>query len=46
MSYINEQLKLIESRNQSEPEFLQAVKEVLTSVEPILKVTLNIKRKK
>ena len=46
MSYINEQLKLIESRNQSEPEFLQAVKEVLTSVEPIFESNPKYKTEK
>lgn len=36
MSYTKEQLSQIISRNQNEPEFIQAVTEVLTSLEPII----------
>lgn len=36
MSYTKEQLNQIISRNQSEPEFIQAVTEVLTSLEPVI----------
>lgn len=36
MSYTKEQLSQITSRNQNEPEFIQAVTEVLTSLEPII----------
>lgn len=36
MSYTKEQLNQIINRNQNEPEFIQAVTEVLTSLEPII----------
>lgn len=36
MSYTKEQLRQIINRNQSEPEFIQAVTEVLTSLEPVI----------
>lgn len=36
MSYVDEVLALVEKKNQSEPEFLQAVKEVLNSLRPII----------
>lgn len=36
MSYTTDVLELIERRNPSEPEFLQAVREVLESLEPVL----------
>ncbi|MCX7885783.1 MAG: NADP-specific glutamate dehydrogenase [Verrucomicrobiae bacterium] len=37
MSYITEVLEMVERRNPGEPEFLQAVREVLESLEPVLK---------
>jgi glutamate dehydrogenase (NADP+) len=37
MSYINEVLQVVERRNAGEPEFLQAVREVLESLEPVVK---------
>jgi len=37
MSYIGEVLQIVEKRNPGEPEFLQAVREVLESLEPVLK---------
>jgi len=36
MSYINEVLQVVERRNAGEPEFLQAVREVLESLEPVV----------
>ncbi len=36
MSYVSEQLELLKQKNQSEPEFIQAVTEVLTSLEPVI----------
>ena len=36
MSYTKKQLEEIKKRNQNEPEFLQAVTEVLTSLEPVI----------
>lgn len=37
MSYIQEALAVVEKRNAGEPEFLQAVREVLESLEPVIK---------
>lgn len=37
MSYVMDVLELVKKRNPAEPEFLQAVKEVLESLEPVLK---------
>ena len=34
--YLKKAIKEVETKNQHEPEFLQAVKEVLSTVEPIL----------
>ena len=34
--YLNEVLSKVEAKNAHEPEFLQAVKEVLTSIEPVI----------
>jgi len=36
MSYVNEVLEKVKARNSSEPEFLQAVEEVLISLEPVI----------
>ena len=36
MSYIQEVLQIVERRNAGEPEFLQAVREVLESLEPVV----------
>jgi glutamate dehydrogenase (NADP+) len=36
MSYIQEVLSVVEKRNAGEPEFLQAVREVLESLEPVI----------
>lgn len=36
MSYLNEVFEKIQKRNQSEPEFLQAVEEVFASLEPVI----------
>ena len=38
MSYVNEVLQQVIERNPGEPEFHQAVKEVLESLEPLLSV--------
>ncbi len=37
MSYVSDVLALVQKRNPAEPEFLQAVKEVLESLDPVLK---------
>jgi glutamate dehydrogenase (NADP+) len=37
MSYIKEVLQIVENRNPGEPEFLQAVREVLETLEPVVK---------
>ena len=37
MSYVKKVYEMVEKRNQGEPEFLQAVKEVLDSLEPVVK---------
>jgi glutamate dehydrogenase (NADP+) len=37
MSYIKEVLQIVEKRNPGEPEFLQAVREVLETLEPVIK---------
>ncbi len=36
MSYVSEQLELLKRKNASEPEFIQAATEVLTSLEPVI----------
>ena len=36
MSYVSDQLEIIRKKNASEPEFIQAVTEVLTSLEPVI----------
>jgi len=36
MSYVSEQLELLKQKNSSEPEFIQAATEVLTSLEPVI----------
>ena len=36
MSYVSEQLELLKKKNASEPEFIQAATEVLTSLEPVI----------
>jgi glutamate dehydrogenase (NADP+) len=36
MSYVSEQLERLSAKNAGEPEFLQAAKEVLTSLEPVI----------
>jgi glutamate dehydrogenase (NADP+) len=36
MSYVSEQLERLAAKNAAEPEFLQAAKEVLTSLEPVI----------
>lgn len=36
MSYVSEQLEKLNAKNAGEPEFLQATKEVLTSLEPVI----------
>ena len=36
MGYIQEVLQVVEKRNAGEPEFLQAVREVLESLEPVI----------
>ena len=36
MSYVDEVLELVQKKNASEPEFLQAVDEVLNSLRPVI----------
>lgn len=36
MSYVNDVLEIVRKRNPNEPEFLQAVTEVLESIEPVV----------
>ena len=36
MSYVDEVLELVKKKNASEPEFLQAVDEVLNSLRPVI----------
>ena len=36
MSYVSEQLENIKNKNSAEPEFIQAITEVLTSLEPVI----------
>ena len=36
MSYVDEVLELVQKKNASEPEFLQAVEEVLNSLRPVI----------
>ena len=36
MSYVSEQLEIIRKKNAHEPEFIQAVTEVLTTLEPVI----------
>lgn len=36
MSYVSEQLELLKQKNASEPEFIQAATEVLTTLEPVI----------
>jgi glutamate dehydrogenase (NADP+) len=36
MSYVEQVMELVKKRNPAEPEFLQAVKEVLVSVVPVI----------
>ena len=36
MSYVSDQLEIIRKKNASEPEFIQAVTEVLTTLEPVI----------
>ena len=36
MSYVDEVLELVKKKNASEPEFLQAVEEVLNSLRPVI----------
>ena len=35
MSYVSEQLEKIKAKNPAQPEFIQAVTEVLNSLEPV-----------
>ena len=36
MGYVDEVLELVSKKNEGQPEFLQAVKEVLSSLEPVI----------
>ncbi len=46
MSYVNNVLESVRKRNANEPEFLQAVQEVLESLEPVLKARPVLERER
>ena len=43
MSYVDEVLDMVAKKNPAEPEFLQAVQEVLESLEPVMEKRPDIK---
>ena len=45
MSYVDEVLELVQKKNASEPEFLQAVEEVLNSLRPVIEANEEAYRK-
>ncbi len=45
MSYVSEVIASVESKNAAQPEFLQTVKEVLTSLEPVINANEEVYRK-
>ena len=45
MSYVSEDIASVESKNAAQPEFLQTVKEVLTSLEPVINANEEVYRK-
>ncbi|MGN0326670.1 MAG: NADP-specific glutamate dehydrogenase [Lachnospiraceae bacterium] len=45
MSYVDEVLELVKKKNASEPEFLQAVEEVLNSLRPVIDANEELYRK-
>ena len=45
MSYVDEVLELVKKKNASEPEFLQAVDEVLNSLRPVIEANEELYRK-
>lgn len=45
MSYVDEVLELVKRKNASEPEFLQAVDEVLNSLRPVIEANEDLYRK-
>ncbi len=45
MSYVSEVISATEAKNPNQPEFLQTVKEVLTSLEPVIKKNEAVYRK-
>ncbi len=45
MSYVDEVLELVKRKNASEPEFLQAVDEVLNSLRPVIEANEELYRR-
>ena len=45
MSYVDEVLESVKKKNASEPEFLQAVTEVLDSLRPVIDANEDLYRK-
>ncbi len=45
MSYVDEALELVKKKNASEPEFLQAVEEVLNSLRPVIEANEDLYKK-
>ena len=45
MSYVDEVLELVKQKNASEPEFLQAVTEVLNSLRPVVEANEELYKK-
>lgn len=45
MSYVDEVLELVKKKNASEPEFIQAVTEVLNSLRPVVEANEELYRK-
>lgn len=45
MSYVDEVLERVKAKNASEPEFLQAVEEVLESLRPVIEANEETYRK-
>ena len=45
MSYVSEVIASVESKNAAQPEFLQTVKEVLTSLEPVINANEEVYKK-
>jgi len=44
MSYVESVIELVKEKNPNEPEFIQAVTEVLTSLEPVIEAHPNTRK--